>query len=392
VALPAVEEREPEPVDRAARERDLPLGVVLAAVCAGIIAVLLFVTQFSFEEALSVAGVAALVAGSTLAVGAAIGFLFGIPRTLQDEQRSGAGTTYRDNTNLEQISDWLTKILVGVGLTQITRAPSELRSLAEFLEPGLGGVAGSEAFALTITIYYTTLGFFLGYLWTRVYLAGLLYSADRRIRDLDRKVDAVVERAETEARYDVTALGMVDAILNPARGAPQPSEEDLRENLKKASPSVRVQALLRAQEMRSNSWRDDKERMERTLPILRALTETPEADTEHMIHGQYGFALKDQRNPDWAGAERELGRAMALRGDWRQHGWLFYEFNRAVARINGDTAFQQDLPSSPEVKQRILEDLREIAQDEYLLGLIERGEGNVKDWMEINSVTIDELK
>jgi hypothetical protein len=368
------------------------LGVVLAAVCAGIIAVLLFVTQFSFEEALSVAGVAALVAGSTLAVGAAIGFLFGIPRTLQDEQRSGAGTTYRDNTNLEQISDWLTKILVGVGLTQITRAPSELRSLAEFLEPGLGGVAGSEAFALTITIYYTTLGFFLGYLWTRVYLAGLLYSADRRIRDLDRKVDAVVERAETEARYDVTALGMVDAILNPARGAPQPSEEDLRENLKKASPSVRVQALLRAQEMRSNSWRDDKERMERTLPILRALTETPEADTEHMIHGQYGFALKDQRNPDWAGAERELGRAMALRGDWRQHGWLFYEFNRAVARINGDTAFQQDLPSSPEVKQRILEDLREIAQDEYLLGLIERGEGNVKDWMEINSVTIDELK
>ncbi len=30
---------------------------------------------------------------------------------------------YRSNTNLEQISDWLTKILVGVGLTQQTFFP-----------------------------------------------------------------------------------------------------------------------------------------------------------------------------------------------------------------------------------------------------------------------------
>ena len=66
-------------------------------------------------------------------LGGLIGFLFGIPRSLQTsgpvqdhasvdaatstiERSSVAG--YRSNTNLEQISDWLTKILVGVGLIQ----------------------------------------------------------------------------------------------------------------------------------------------------------------------------------------------------------------------------------------------------------------------------------
>jgi hypothetical protein len=76
-------------------------------------------------------GLGILVAGTFLLLGAIIGLLFGIPRALQQEKvigdSAGSGTSsagsgtasgYRPNTNLEQISDWLTKILVGVGLTQ----------------------------------------------------------------------------------------------------------------------------------------------------------------------------------------------------------------------------------------------------------------------------------
>src|SRR6266508_6277591 len=66
--------------------------------------------------------VAALVAGGAFVAGGLLGFLFGIPRSLAGPEGSvdgaAAGGAYRPNTNLEQISDWLTKILVGVGLVQ----------------------------------------------------------------------------------------------------------------------------------------------------------------------------------------------------------------------------------------------------------------------------------
>lgn len=60
--------------------------------------------------------------------GGALGFLFGVPRykSAPDSQAvaSMAGTTQQaiafiPNTNLEQISDWLTKIIVGATLVQL---------------------------------------------------------------------------------------------------------------------------------------------------------------------------------------------------------------------------------------------------------------------------------
>ena len=65
----------------------------------------------------------AMIAAAAQLVGTLVGFLFGIPRTLQstsDESTSssaplpyhqgGSHRKYLVNTNLEQVSDWLTKI------------------------------------------------------------------------------------------------------------------------------------------------------------------------------------------------------------------------------------------------------------------------------------------
>src|SRR5882762_1055624 len=52
--------------------------------------------------------------------GAAVGFLFGIPKILQTANSIGGSTTtataynQQVNTNLVEISDWLTKIIVGL--------------------------------------------------------------------------------------------------------------------------------------------------------------------------------------------------------------------------------------------------------------------------------------
>jgi hypothetical protein len=98
------------------------------------------VIYFGFSSGAEPLTAALLLSAAALVVGVFLGFLFGIPRSLQTENSSGthpkegAGTgaesnqetpkpQYKANTNLEQISDWLTKILVGVGLTQFNNIP-----------------------------------------------------------------------------------------------------------------------------------------------------------------------------------------------------------------------------------------------------------------------------
>jgi hypothetical protein len=79
---------------------------------------------------------------------------------------------YSANTNLEQISDWLTKIIVGVGLVQLTVIPGKLRSLADYLATAFGTPAVPSALVMTIIFYFGIFGFLLGYLWARLYLMG----------------------------------------------------------------------------------------------------------------------------------------------------------------------------------------------------------------------------
>jgi len=43
----------------------------------------------------------------------------------------GRTTKYMPNTNLEDVSDWLTKIIIGVTLTQLTKIPGYLQSIAD---------------------------------------------------------------------------------------------------------------------------------------------------------------------------------------------------------------------------------------------------------------------
>ncbi|MCX4525585.1 MULTISPECIES: tetratricopeptide repeat protein [unclassified Streptomyces] len=156
------------------------------------IGVAAYLGQFPWSKAWGVLGSTAVIGTATLAVGLLLGFLFGLPRTVEDsgappatgDARTGdPWPVYRSNTNLEQISDWLTKILVGVGLIQLVRIPEAARSLAHWLTPSLGSVPSSGAFAMGIVVYNLVAGFLIGYLVTRLRMARALSSADAEIRD-----------------------------------------------------------------------------------------------------------------------------------------------------------------------------------------------------------------
>ena len=146
---------------------------------------------------------AALIAAAAFSVGGLLGFLFGIPRTLQQESSPAApapsagaaaavgnSSGYRQNvnTNLEQISDWLTKILVGVGLTQLTEVPRLTWKLAESLP-----VAGNIPFSVALILNFLICGFFSGYLLTRLFLAGAFYAAESGLRRQAEKASILTE-------------------------------------------------------------------------------------------------------------------------------------------------------------------------------------------------------
>ncbi|HEY6765415.1 MAG TPA: hypothetical protein VI386_11630 [Candidatus Sulfotelmatobacter sp.] len=81
------------------------------------------------------------------------------------------------NTNLEEISDWLTKILVGVGLIQLRTLPDNIRRVGIYVGQGLG--ANEQTVASGIVIYFLGLGFLGGYLLTRMFLGPAFRLADQ---------------------------------------------------------------------------------------------------------------------------------------------------------------------------------------------------------------------
>ena len=89
----------------------------------------------------------------------------------------GASTTV--NTNLEQISDWLTKIIVGVTLVESKEVLLRLESGAQLIGESLGGDK-PESFAYAILIYFSTSGLLGSYLLTRLFLQRAFSDADSR--------------------------------------------------------------------------------------------------------------------------------------------------------------------------------------------------------------------
>lgn len=167
------------------------LQIVLAV---GVLAIALYTVQFGWHlSLLRVFGIAVVGAGASLAAGFLLGFVFGIPRAAARSEGSAptgpapnsiktvptAGShTFQANSNLVEISDWLTKIFVGVGLVELAQIPGKMKALASYFAAGLrqcqdntdSCIRSSEAFAMMILVFFGVCGFLLGYLWARLYL------------------------------------------------------------------------------------------------------------------------------------------------------------------------------------------------------------------------------
>lgn len=164
------------------KEVKIPRRFIFFIITFGVLFIICYHLGMSYLKGI---GASFLIAGASFVIGGLFGFLFGIPRTLQREEGIANGTdklpelSYMVNSNLEQISDWLTKIIVGVGLTQMYKLPEYLKELASILAPILDGKESSGIYSITIIIYFVISGFMLTYLWTRIELTRLLIKADK---------------------------------------------------------------------------------------------------------------------------------------------------------------------------------------------------------------------
>lgn len=109
-------------------------------------------------------GAAVLWAMASIAVGALIGFLFAVPRINPEVK---IRSRLIPNANVEAVSDWLTKILVGVGLVNFKSIGLFVDGLATQLAQDTGR---THAYALGLIVYFWAVGVIQGYVLTRIFL------------------------------------------------------------------------------------------------------------------------------------------------------------------------------------------------------------------------------
>ncbi|MEE7459686.1 hypothetical protein MPAR168_22710 [Methylorubrum populi] len=212
--------------------------VLLLTVCAVAAAYCLGQATDPRAFATSLSVVACVLVASCLA-GALAGFLFGIPRLLAQGDPAGASpasepgsagsrTQVRPlvgNSNLEEISDWITKILVGLGLVHASEAVSTVRGLAAYVATsGLRGSPASDLLVMGVGLSGLLIGFLYFYLQTRTRIT-LMFFATEDAQDAivvpKADIDAANEAPIVDEEFRRAAMAALSARIGlPAATAP----------------------------------------------------------------------------------------------------------------------------------------------------------------------------
>jgi hypothetical protein len=214
-----------------------------------------------------------ITAFAALVVGGALGLLFGLPTAQTGTVGAGPASQqdlgYRESTSLEQVADWLTKILIGLTLTQYNSWEEKYTILSQRLTDAIvgGSSRGADCAALlaaaptraqeiaagpectflgstpipggVLVALYSMLGFLVSYLWMRRYFIHELVSGKEEAKALLKQelakiteVTAQAEKTTEEARRAsdeakravlqetvkaAESLGLAPAAVEPVR-------------------------------------------------------------------------------------------------------------------------------------------------------------------------------
>lgn len=150
-------------------------------------------------------GLFIIITFASLLLGGLLGFLFAIPklnRNYNPREDYDRSTKYMPNTNLEDVSDWLTKIIIGVTLTQLGKIPGYLQGIADYLIDNsklMLQIDSARPFLIALIIYSFVTGFIIGYFYTRIYLPNLFSIMEENRK---QKVEIALWREEVRKKEE----------------------------------------------------------------------------------------------------------------------------------------------------------------------------------------------
>jgi tetratricopeptide (TPR) repeat protein len=159
-------------------------------------------------------------------VGFLLGLIFAIPRARQ-RQPEGEGSGYLVNNNLVDISDWLTKIIAGLGLVHLHEARPFLGHLGRYIAQGGAsrGFVVDAGLGLAVVVGFIALGFLSGYIGTRLNLQALFAHADHEVTNLAQTPQgAQVAKAQLSNAGDITAARATGVDTDAIKVAAMPLE------------------------------------------------------------------------------------------------------------------------------------------------------------------------
>lgn len=156
-----------------------------------------FLYEISFSSKIYKSFLICILSLTCTVIGGFFGFLFGMPKNppkkeketvnLSDKKDENERIYFQENTNLQEISDWVTKIIVGVGLTQFRSIYSEFIIVSKKIS--LDTSIGPETVSGMIIFYFYIVGFFASYFWAKIDYNKLMNSK------IDKKLDEKFSKA-----------------------------------------------------------------------------------------------------------------------------------------------------------------------------------------------------
>lgn len=133
-------------------------------------------------------------------VGLCAGFVFSFPKVVQNASKSDS-VAYRllVNTNLEEISDWLTKAVVGIGLIQAREIGAFIYKVSLLFSKDInGGLDGAfHGWCLASIVLFLVYGFLFGFIYTRLVVNKAFAVADT-VPELGGKLKKTDENPDLE--------------------------------------------------------------------------------------------------------------------------------------------------------------------------------------------------
>lgn len=149
-----------------------------------------------------------LLGAASYITGFFLGFLFGIPKRNIDKESS-----YNLSTNLVDISDWLTKIIIGLGLIEIRQIPGYLQHVGIYIQQSLNGEASIRMFSVCCIVYFSIFGLYYGYNYMRLFLSAQFKEADDNLlqnqEKLSKKGEELNNKDLAPDNLDETAMKKV---------------------------------------------------------------------------------------------------------------------------------------------------------------------------------------